>query len=376
MIQQEIIRTHRQRQRLLNNNLHSLRQPFNMESGFGDPEISSFTPSRLKDLEPPKTPQEKQPLQATERLQKSGRRHHRTATPEQRSIRAMTNGVPVFTIGMNPQGDRSLINDFFDHIKNWATRYTVHIKSLRADRLGDLVAHPVIAANFGEPAQLLMLLTEKDILVAMIAGIISRNMHMYTMGEHFIHASGHSLSNVCEDLALRWTASELDFNAQEAQHDLLQQQQRLYTAIKNSPDHKAWRSSRAEALTRKLITDLDGLLVTNLSPRALTERNHVLSELFVKGYRVGFRMHMAPTKWHFEWPTSGVEFNPALMVNESRNLYGDLLETMKEVMRNPRAHAVQFAVSPTIVKRDFSSGVESRVVVHNALVYINRKTGA
>ncbi|CAO2652390.1 Nn.00g006730.m01.CDS01 [Neocucurbitaria sp. VM-36] len=342
-------------------------------------EPATTTPSPTKGLSPvkvlssPSTPTTLQPPSTPQHPPyRIGRRHHRTATPEQRSIRAMMGiNKPVFTVGIDPQNDRCLLYDFFENIKQWAAAYTVRIRSLNAEQVHSLSAHSAIAEAVGKPSQLMMLVTEKDMLIAMVAAVISRHMWKYALDEHSLYASGHPEAVTCEELAWKWTT--VPFNDHEAKHDLLLAQQQIYTAIKNAPDHKTWRTSCAEHLTIKLLADLDGLLAPNLSTAALTGRNHILSELYVKGYRIGFRLRMAATKWQFQWPSSGAEFNPASMVNESRLLYGDILRTMTEVMKDPRAHEVQFAVSPTVTRSDFSMGGEQRVVVHNALVHITRK---
>ncbi|KAF1844211.1 uncharacterized protein K460DRAFT_408511 [Cucurbitaria berberidis CBS 394.84] len=329
--------------------------------------------SLMKAFDSPSTPTKPQPPPAPQHppTRSFRRRHHRTATPEQRSIRAMMGNKPVFTVGMGPQNDRCLLFDFFEHIKQWAAAYTVHIKSLNAEQVHNLSAHLALAGSLGKPSQLMVLVTEQDMLIAMVASVVCRHMWTYALDEHSIYASGHPQADICEELAWKWTTIPLDNH--EAKHDLLLAQQEIYTAIKNAPDHKTWRAACAERLTTKLLSDLNGLLATSLFPAALTDRNHTLSELYVKGYRIGFRLRMAATKWQFQWPSPGAEFNPGTMVNESRMLYGNVLRTMGEVMKDPRAHEVLFAVSPTVTRSEFSAGHEQRAVVHNALVHITHK---
>lgn len=46
--------------------------------------------------------------------------HNRTNTPEQIIASSRLDGVPIFTISINPQDIRGLINDFVDEIKKWA----------------------------------------------------------------------------------------------------------------------------------------------------------------------------------------------------------------------------------------------------------------
>ncbi|KAJ4373177.1 hypothetical protein N0V83_003469 [Neocucurbitaria cava] len=235
---------------------------------------------------------------------RAGRRHHRTATPEQRTIRARMGNRPLYTMGIDPQDDRSLLYDFFTHIKQWAAAHTVHIPTLDAEQVHNLAVHPTIAKVLGKPSQMMHLVTEKDMLIAMVAAAISLHTWKHALDEHAMYASGHSQAMTCEELAWKWTT--IPPNDHQAKHELLCEQQRVYTAIKEAPD-------------------LSGLLGIAASPAALTERNHVLTELYVKGYRIGFRLRMAATKWSFQWPSYGTEFDPATMVNESRMLYGDVL---------------------------------------------------
>ena len=46
----------------------------------------------------------------------------RASTPPQMSTRRLTHGIPLYTIGMEPQDDQGLLADFFDAITVWAER--------------------------------------------------------------------------------------------------------------------------------------------------------------------------------------------------------------------------------------------------------------
>ncbi|KAH9870084.1 hypothetical protein J1614_007006 [Plenodomus biglobosus] len=334
--------------------------------------LNGKTPTPVKPngqlVTPKKTHVPSTPRQSTG---KTKGRHHRTATPEQRTIRDMMGGKPVFTMGMKEQDDRCLFFDFFQQIKQWATNYTVHLRSLNAEQIHGLATHAAIAGPLGEPSKLAMLVTEKDMLNAMVASIICRHVVTYALDEHSLRASGHPQADACEELVYRWTL--LGANDHAAKHDLLLSQQQIYTTIKEAPDHRAWRAATASRLAFALLSSLSGLLATNLAPSALTERNHILTELYVKGYRIGFRLRMSASRWSFQWPMAGAEFEPTAMVNENRTLYGDILRTMTAVMNEPQAHEVRFAVSPTVARSDFGSGEEKRVVAHHAMVHITRK---
>lgn len=319
-------------------------------------------------IESPQTPTKMQTPPIPQ--QQRGKRHHRTATPEQRQIRALTDGAPVYTLGMNPQTDRGLFSDFFEHIKYWASVYTVRFRNLNAEQIHNLAAHPTIA-DLGQPSQLAVLVTERGMLAAMVSGVISRFIFARTMDEHATYLSGHADAELCERLVDDW--SRLRHKDHEQKDDLLAVQSRIYTNIKNDPDHNRWRSRCAEDFTKLLLYRLHGLLATGLTPAAVEARTHILQELFVKGFRIGFRMHMAPIKWTAYWPCVGQEFHAGVMVNESRLLYGNVVETMREVMRQPREHKVRFSVSPTVVKSDYSVGSELSELVHSSLVQITRK---
>jgi hypothetical protein len=113
--------------------LQETSKPLHVESSVQRPEahpiILAPTPIRpptiAKSLPSPPTPQ-------APAKQVWSRRHHRTATPEQRSIRFMMGGKPIYTMGMNPQEDRCLLFDFFEQIRSMG--YRVHGSHLLAIR--------------------------------------------------------------------------------------------------------------------------------------------------------------------------------------------------------------------------------------------------
>jgi hypothetical protein len=111
---------------------------------------SAKSPQAL--IESPRTPTYKPAVPVPQ--QRGGKRHHRTATPEQRNIRALTNGAPIFTLRIDAQTDRGLLCDFFEQIKQWSATYTVHIRSLPAEQVHALAAHPAIAESLGLSSQL------------------------------------------------------------------------------------------------------------------------------------------------------------------------------------------------------------------------------
>lgn len=74
-----------------------------------------------------------------------------------------------------------------------------------------------------------------------------------------------------------------------------------------------------------------------------------------------------------KWPRVGDEFDTAFMINESRLLHGDPINTLQRITQAPGNYAVRFALSPTIIKSVFVSGVEKREVVHKGMVHLARK---
>lgn len=301
----------------------------------------------------------------------AGKQHHRTTTPEQREIRSIMQ-APVYTLGMDPQADRGLLSDFFEAIKNWASDYTVHLRTLSAEQIHNLAVHSALASGLGPPSQFMMLVTEKDMLIDIVAGIVSRYIFARTIDEHGLYLSGHANAQITEQLAYEWM--QLLPSEHEKKDELLQRQRAIYTAIKAQSDHKSWRKTCAEMFTDSLLSSLNGLLTTNLPPHVLKYREHVIQELFVKGYRIGFRLRMAAVRWDFHWPLHGATFNSSTMVNESRMLYGDILQTMREVVAHEEEHVVRFSISPTIRKKDWGvGGGGAAQVVHSGLVQLTRR---
>lgn len=110
-----------------------------------------------------------------------------------------------------------------------------------------------------------------------------------------------------------------------------------------------------------------------MSSSDIKTRNHALRELFIKGYRIGFRLRDEAVKWRMAWPAVGIDFNPGLLINESRYLHGPVQKTMEKVSRSPNNYHVLFAMSPTITRFDYSTGVEKKEVIHKAMTHIAHK---
>jgi hypothetical protein len=107
----------------------------------------------------------------------------------------------------------------------------------------------------GKPSNPAGLVTEKDILIALVSSIIARHMVTYTVDEHSLHASGHPHADITEELSRRLSLAD-----GSVKQDLLLSQQGIYTAVQEPPDYKPWRTATAKKLTACLLRDLDGLL--------------------------------------------------------------------------------------------------------------------
>jgi hypothetical protein len=82
---------------------------------------------------------------------------------------------------------------------------------------------------------------------------------------------------------------------------------------------------------------------------------------------------MEASKWSMSWPGVGDGFDAGLMVNESRMLHGDAMKTLQRITLAPGNYAVRFALSPTITKSVYASGVEEKEIVHKGMVHLVRK---
>jgi hypothetical protein len=79
---------------------------------------------------------------------------------------------------------------------------------------------------------------------------------------------------------------------------------------------------------------------------------------------------MEAAKWAMSWPCVGEEFNGALMVNVSRNLHGDPIQTMQRIQLAPGNYAVRFAMSPSITKSVFTTGQEEKTIVYKGMTHL------
>jgi hypothetical protein len=181
-----------------------------------------------------------------------GKRHYRTATPEQRQI---PTSMPIYTFGLDPQTDRGLLNDFFEAIKTSAAAYTVHLRTLTAEQIHNLALHPALT-SLGLSSQPSMLVTEQTMLIAIVAAVLSRYIFTHTVSSHALRLSNHPHANYTDELLHQWDLLSADNDYYEKANELLYHQSYIYTAIKILPTHKAWRATAAHTLTACLLHDL------------------------------------------------------------------------------------------------------------------------
>lgn len=304
------------------------------------------------------------PVMASGSGPSTGRRHKRTETPEQLFLKPWANGVPIFTFGIDPQNDRGLLHDFFEDVRRWATIHTQHLDTR------DIGNHPVykdLVDMMAKKSDMKHLLDDQEMRKDIVAGLISRHIVQHAIGEYFLFQSKHHAQNECNDLLFEFTTLAEEEYA--AKHHVCEKQMALYTKLKAESGHKKWRTWKAEERCKDLLS----VLAFFLEPGVHPERDHVLGELYVKGYRIGFRLRMEAVKWQIMWPAAGTDLNLNMMVNQTRNLFGDPMKTLTKLQEDPKKFFVRFALTPTFIKSDFSSGVEEKTVVHSALVHVGRK---
>lgn len=254
-----------------------------------------------------------------------------------------------------------LLHDFFESIRAWASTYTKPLSP--SDITKTCAQMPSLQDLFAKKnTDISTLLSSAELRADVVAALVTRHIVMYTMSEHFLIHSQHSSSAVYEQLLLDFALS----TDAAQKHALCQQQSSLYANLKADKGLRAWRDRKAEKLSRDLIADLACLLAPGAN-------QHVLSELFIKGYRIGFRLRMEAVKWTIMWPTAGTDLNLRHMVNQSRNLCGDVMQTLTVLQREPEKFCVRFALTPTFTKSGFSSGCEQKEVIHSALVHVGMK---
>ncbi|KAF2657616.1 hypothetical protein K491DRAFT_714274 [Lophiostoma macrostomum CBS 122681] len=298
----------------------------------------------------------------------------RASTPPQMSTRRMTQGVPLYTIGMEPQDDQGLLADFFDAITIWAQRWTTLNRMLAPSELDALAESDSPVKNLGENVDVRLLLRDDDrIRIFLVAALVSHDIVYNTFCDTFLFTADFPEVNEIREIFNQF--KELGEGHETEKHQLNLKQRALYTRVKNMPNHDIWRLNTAKHVADKLINGLGPLIgVEDPTIGTSRDRHHELLELCVKGFRIGFRMRMEAVKWRMVWPEAGQDFDIEWMVNQSRYLHGSISNTLAKVAQSPSSYTTRFAMSPLIVKADYSKGIEQLKVSHKAMVHVVKKS--
>lgn len=293
----------------------------------------------------------------------AGARHKRTETPQQLSLKDITD-VKVYTTGIEPQNDRGLLHDFFEDIRKWAVHYTI---DLSPQGIARCLTMQDVTKMLGDSSDIQHLLTDRGMRQDVVSALIIRDIVFHAIGEGSMFNSKHHNGEQCRDVISQF--SMLHQDDYMAKHQLCLRQAALYEGMYAETNHHKWRTSQADERTKTLLNAISPFLHSRIDEN----REHSLSELYLKGYRIGFRLRSNAVKWQVIFPVAGMQLDLKRMVNRTLNLAGNPVSTFKELAENPNNYFVRFAITPTIAKSDFSTGNEVKEVVHSALVHVGRK---
>ncbi|KAF2437876.1 hypothetical protein P171DRAFT_330174, partial [Karstenula rhodostoma CBS 690.94] len=293
----------------------------------------------------------------------AGARHKRTETPQQLFLRNITD-FKVYTVGIEPQDDRGLLHDFFEDIRKWAIRYTTDLDSQELARCSMMKN---LVAITGGKSDIQHLLADREMRHDVVSALIIRDMVFHAIGEGSMFNSKHCDGEQCREIVSDFAM--LSHEDYSAKHQLCLRQGALFQEMYAKHDHHEWRTKKANEYTEALLNALSPFLHGGIN----ADGEHSLSELYVKGYRIGFRLRSHAVKWQVIFPVAGMQLDLKRMVNRTLNLAGDPMTTWKELANNPEKYFVRFAITPTITKSDFSAGHEVKEVVHSSLVHVGRQ---
>lgn len=298
--------------------------------------------------------------------QPAGARHKRTETPQQLFLRDITN-VKVYTVGMEPQNDRGLLHDFFEDIRKWAIHYTIDLDG--EEITGCSVMKDLVAITGGK-SDIQHLLADREMRHDIVSALIIRDMIFHAIGEGSMFNSEHHDGKLCREIVSDFAM--LSAEDHSTKHQLCLGQAALYQEMYAEHDHHEWRTKQANERSKALLNALSPFFHRGINAGG----EHSLSELYVKGYRIGFRLRSHAVKWQVIFPVAGMQLDLKRMVNRTLNLAGDPMTTWKELAKNPEKYFVRFAITPTMTKSDFSTGHEVKEVVHSSLVHVGRQNVA
>ncbi|KAJ4360454.1 uncharacterized protein N0V89_001017 [Didymosphaeria variabile] len=295
----------------------------------------------------------------------AGARHRRTETPQQLFLKDITD-VKVYTTGIEPQDDRGLLHDFFEDIRKWAIHHT---NDLDAREIAPCSSVKDIADMMGGKSDIQHLLSDRELRQDVVSALIIRDIVFHAIGEGSMLNSEHHNGEQCRQIVSGFAM--LPHEDYPAKHRLCLRQEALYQGMYTEHHHHEWRSKKADERTKALLNALSSFLHMGID----ADREHSLNELYVKGYRIGFRLRSKAVKWQVIFPVAGMNLDLKHMVNRTLNLVGDPMTTWKELVQNREKYCVRFAITPTMTKSDFATGKEVKEVVHSALVHVWWRNG-
>ncbi|KAL1598875.1 hypothetical protein SLS60_008018 [Paraconiothyrium brasiliense] len=296
----------------------------------------------------------------------TGARHRRTETPQQLFLKDITD-VKVYTMGIEPQDDRGLLHDFFEDIRKWAIHHSIDLDGREITRCSSTND---IADMMGGKSDIEHLLSDRELRQDIVSALIIRDIVFHAIGEGSMFNSEHHNGDECREIVSGFAM--LPPEDYTAKHRLCLRQEAIYRHMYTEHHHHEWRTKKADERTKALLSTLSPFLHVGID----VDREHSLSELYVKGYRIGFRLRSNAVKWQVIFPAAGMQYDLKHMVNRTLHLLGDPMTTWKELVQNPQKYCVRFAITPTMTKSGFATGKEVKEVVHSALVHVVRKSGS
>ncbi|KAF9734754.1 hypothetical protein PMIN06_011401 [Paraphaeosphaeria minitans] len=296
-------------------------------------------------------------------IRPAGARHKRTETPQQLFLKNITDNK-VYTVGIEPQNDRGLLHDFFEDIRKWAIHYAI---DLDGEELTHCSTMKDLVAITGDKSDIQHLLADREMRHDVVSALIIRDIVFHAIGEGSMFNSKHRDGELCREIVSNFAM--LSHEDHGAKHQLCVRQAALYEDMYVEHSHHEWRTKQANERTKVLLNTLSPFLRRSIN----ADGEHSLSELYVKAYRIGFRLRSHAVKWQIIFPVAGMKLDLNRMVNRTLNLAGDPMTTWKELTKDPDKYFVRFAITPTMTKSDFSAGYEVKEVVHSSLVHVGRQ---
>ncbi|KAH7128314.1 hypothetical protein B0J11DRAFT_504793 [Dendryphion nanum] len=287
------------------------------------------------------------------------RNFKRSVTPVQ-----LDTPVHATATGPDPQADRPLLIDFFSDIQTWAENWASPV--YKCDGAGVVTAQTL----FSDSASCMGVLDNKENRAQIIAGIVAYRITLYTLSEASLIHSCHSEANVSVKPLLD-VLNSLGAGEVNKKESMLALQKELYTTIQTGERYYQWREAKSAELAEITVQKLEGLVISDTKQGQALKQT--LTQLFLRGFRIGFRMRMEVADWRFEWICPGATFDLGKMVNTARRLHGDsITATVNRIQLAPTNYSVRWSLSPVITKTTISSGMQHLEMVHSAMVNLRQ----